>query len=81
MLPKCPHGNYAPDGSGKSEYCSICFSPKPLTDEEAKIFHGSTVHDLPYKDKHCPKCGSIRFKYVSDWDYHCPVCSFDALTS
>ena len=80
-MERCPHGVYDPSGKGKAEYCSVCTPPKPLTDEEAKIFHGSVTHDLPHKDKRCPQCGSAKFHWVNEWDFHCKECSFDALTA
>ena len=80
-MTRCPHGVYDPSGKGKAEYCTVCTPPKPLTDEEAKIFHGSNTHELPYGERKCPVCGSPKFRYHDEWNYHCKDCGYDPLTS
>jgi hypothetical protein len=79
MLPRCPHGIYSPDGDGlPARYCQACTPPVALTDEEKKL----ALHRFdpyPYGEKKCPRCGSLKFKFYNDYEFHCKDCGFDAL--
>lgn len=76
---KCPHDVYIPSDmpGNKSPYCSGCQVPDPLP-PGAKLSQvvGSP---FPYGEKACPVCGSKKFRYKNEWDYHCNECGTDAL--
>jgi len=80
MIPRCPHGIYSPDGDGlPARYCQACTPPEPLTDDEKRMMLPRKFSSYPYGEKKCPECGSLKFRYVNDYDFKCKDCGYDAL--
>lgn len=76
-MDRCPHGCYSPDSNGFCYACSGCCSPDPLP--IGAVPTNVRAEALPHNKKECPKCGSKRFKFVSEWEWSCKKCGFDAL--